>query len=173
MSRRDDVEVVGKAVVLIVLSTSQESLVVHDPEICSLDGVFGVKGVRDPMLAIVVSTSSYLNFISYAVALASLSTIDLDQRRWSSCVVSWVRSDVCLNIGSIGVLLVTLAAALAWSFAGALATGLAGALAAALAAGLISCATSFLSRPSSATKSRGPWIRRRWRGRSDLLLLLE
>jgi hypothetical protein len=102
MSRRNDVEVVGKAVVLIVLRTSQEFLVVHDPEICSLDGVVGVKGVRDPVLAIVVSTSSYLNFISYAVALASLSTIDLDQRRRSSGVVSWVRSDICLNIGSIG-----------------------------------------------------------------------
>jgi hypothetical protein len=67
-----------------------------------LDGVVGVKGVRDPVLTIVVSTSSYLDFISYPVALASLRTIDLDRRRRSSCVVSWVRSDVFLNIGSIG-----------------------------------------------------------------------
>jgi hypothetical protein len=102
MSRRDNVEVVGRAVVLIVLSTLQEFLVVHDPEICSLDGVVCVKGVRDPVLTIVVSTSSYLDFISYAVALASFQTIDLDQRRRSSCVESWVRSDVCLDIGSIG-----------------------------------------------------------------------
>jgi hypothetical protein len=78
MSRRDDVEVVGRAVVLVVLSTSQEFLVVHDPEFCSLDGVVGIKGVRDPMLAIVVSTSCYLNFISYAVTLASFYTIGLD-----------------------------------------------------------------------------------------------
>jgi hypothetical protein len=63
---------------LIVLSTSQEFLVMHDPEICSLEGVVGVKGVRDLVLTIVVSTSSYHDFISYAVALASLSTIDLD-----------------------------------------------------------------------------------------------
>jgi hypothetical protein len=75
---------------------------VHDPEICSLDGVVGVKGVRDPVLAIVVRTSCYLDFISYVVALTSLSTIDLYQKRRSSCVVSWVRSDVCLSIGSIG-----------------------------------------------------------------------
>jgi hypothetical protein len=102
VSHRDDVEVVERAVVLVVLSTSQEFLVVHDPEICSLDGVVGVKGVRDPVLAILVSTLSYLDFISYAVVLASLSSIGLDQRRLSSCVVSWVRSDVCLNIGSIG-----------------------------------------------------------------------
>jgi hypothetical protein len=100
MSRWDDVEVVGRAVVLVVLSTSQEFLVVHDLEICSLDRVVGVKGVKDPVLAIVVSTSSYLDFISYAVALASLNTIGLDQRRLSSCVMSWVRSDICLNNGS-------------------------------------------------------------------------
>jgi hypothetical protein len=47
---------------------------------------------------------------------------------------------------------------------------LAGALAAALAAGLTGCTTSFSPRPSSATGSRGSWLRRRWRGRSDLLL---
>jgi hypothetical protein len=102
VSRGDDVEVVGRAVVLVVLSTTQEFLVVHDLEFCSLDGVVGVKGVRDPVLAIVVSTSSYLDFISYAVALASLSTIGLDQRRLSSYIVSWVWSGVPLNIDSLG-----------------------------------------------------------------------
>jgi hypothetical protein len=101
VSRGDDVEVVGRAVVLVVLSTSQEFLVVHDPEICSLNGVVGVKGVRDPVLAVVVSTSGYFDFVFDAVALAPFGTIGLDQRRLSSCVISWVRSDVCLNIGSI------------------------------------------------------------------------
>jgi hypothetical protein len=90
VSRGDDVEVIGRAVVLVVLSTSQEFLVMHDPEICSLNGVVGVKGVRDPMLAVVVSASSYLDFISYTVALASFCTIGLDQRRLGSCIVSWV-----------------------------------------------------------------------------------
>jgi hypothetical protein len=56
MSHGDNVEVVGRAIVLVVLSTSQEFLVVHDLEFCSLDGVVGVKGIRDPMLAVVVST---------------------------------------------------------------------------------------------------------------------
>jgi hypothetical protein len=102
VSRGDDVEVVGRAVVLVVLITSQEFLVMHDPEICSLNGVVGVKGVRDPVLAVVVSTSSYLDFISCAVTLASFRTIGLDQRRLSSCIVSWVWSNVFLNIGSIG-----------------------------------------------------------------------
>jgi hypothetical protein len=102
MSRRDDVKVIGRAIVLVVLSTSQKFLVMHDPEICSLKGVVGVKGVRDPMLAVVVSTSSYLDFISYAVTLTSFHTIGLDRRRLSSYIVSWVWSNVCLNIGSVG-----------------------------------------------------------------------
>jgi hypothetical protein len=114
MSRGDDVKVVGRAVILVVLSTSQEFLVMHDPEFCSLDGVVGVKGVRDPVLAIVVSMSSYLDFISYAVALASLGTIGPDQRRLSSCVVSWVRSDVCLNIGNIGCVVDDVTSGIGW-----------------------------------------------------------
>jgi hypothetical protein len=78
VGRGDDVEVVRRAIILVVLSTSQEFLVVHDPEICSLNGVVGVKGVRAPMLAVVVSTSSYLDFISYVVTLASFYMIGLD-----------------------------------------------------------------------------------------------
>jgi hypothetical protein len=78
VSRRNDVEVVGRAIVLVVLSTSQEFLVVHDPKICSLNGVVGVKGVGNPVFAVAVSTSSYLDFISYAVTLASFCTIGLD-----------------------------------------------------------------------------------------------
>jgi hypothetical protein len=31
-----------------------------------------------------------------------------------------------------------------------------------LAAGLAGCITSFSPRPSSATGSRGPWLRHRW-----------
>jgi hypothetical protein len=75
---------------------------VHKSELCSLDGVVGIEGIRDPMLEVVVSTSSYLNFISYAVALASLGTIGLDQRRLSSCIVSWVWSGIPLNMDNIG-----------------------------------------------------------------------
>jgi hypothetical protein len=99
---RDDVEVVRRAIVLVVVSASQEFLVVHDPEFCSLDGVVGVKGIRDPMLTVVVSSSSYLDFISYMVTLACFCTIGLDWRRLSSCVVSWVWSDIPLNIGNVG-----------------------------------------------------------------------
>jgi hypothetical protein len=102
MSRGDDVEVVGRAIVLVILGTSHEFLVVHDPEFCSLDGVVGVKGIRNPMLVVVVSTSGYLDFIPYAMMLASFCTIGLDWRRLSSCIVSWIWCGVPLNIGSIG-----------------------------------------------------------------------
>jgi hypothetical protein len=58
MSSRDDVEVIGRAIVLVVLGTVQEFVVVHDPEIRSLNGVVCIKGVGNPVFAVVVSTSS-------------------------------------------------------------------------------------------------------------------
>jgi enhancing lycopene biosynthesis protein 2 len=64
MISRDDIEVIRRAIVLVILGTSQEFLVVHDLEICSLDGVVGVEGVRCPVLAVVVRTSSYLDSTS-------------------------------------------------------------------------------------------------------------
>jgi hypothetical protein len=67
-----------------------------------LDGVVGIVGVRDPMLAVVVRTSSYLDFISYAVTLTSLRTIGLDRRRLSSCIASWIWGGVPLDVGSVG-----------------------------------------------------------------------
>jgi hypothetical protein len=102
MISRDDVEVIGRAIVLVVLGTSQEFLVVHDPEICSLDGVVGVEWVRCPILVVVVCTSSYLDFISYTVALASFCSIRLDRRRLSSCIASWIWGRIPLDIGSVG-----------------------------------------------------------------------
>jgi hypothetical protein len=56
---------------------SQEFLVVHVSEVCYLDGVVGIESVRDPMFMIVVSTSCYLHFVSYALALASFCAIGL------------------------------------------------------------------------------------------------
>jgi hypothetical protein len=78
VSCRDDIVVIGRAIVLVVLGTSQEFLVVHMPKVRSFNRVVGVKGIGDPMLAVVVSTSCYLHFISYAVALASFRPIGLD-----------------------------------------------------------------------------------------------
>jgi hypothetical protein len=101
MISRDDVEVIRRAIVLVVLGMSHEFLVVHDPEICSLDGVVGVEGVRYPMLAVVVCTSSYLDFISYAVSPASFCSIGQDRRRLSSCIASWIWGAVPLDVGSV------------------------------------------------------------------------
>jgi hypothetical protein len=75
---------------------------VHDPEIYSLDRVVGVEGVRDTMLAVVVCTSSYLDFISYVVTPTFLSTISLNQRRLSSFIASWIWGRVSLDVGSVG-----------------------------------------------------------------------
>jgi hypothetical protein len=55
-----------------------------------LDRVVGVEGVRYPMLAVVVCTLSYFDFVSYAVTPTSLYTIGLDQRRLSCCIASWI-----------------------------------------------------------------------------------
>jgi hypothetical protein len=74
---------------------------VHDLDICSLNTVVSVEGVRDPVLTVVVSTSSYLDFISYVVTLTSLRTTGLDRRRLSSCIASWslvvVESETCVG----------------------------------------------------------------------------
>jgi hypothetical protein len=102
MISRDNVEVIGRAIVLVVLGTSQKFLVVHDPEICSLDRVVGAEGVRDPMLAVVVCMSSYLDFVSYAVKSTSFCTIGLDRRRLSSYIASWIWSGVPLDVGGVG-----------------------------------------------------------------------
>jgi hypothetical protein len=83
------------------LGTTQEFLVMHDLEICCLDEVVSIDGVRDPVFTVVVSTSCYLHFISYVVTLASFCTIGLDWRRLSSCIVSWIWSSVPLDVGSI------------------------------------------------------------------------
>jgi hypothetical protein len=75
---------------------------VHDPEICCLDKVVSIEGVRDPVFGIIVSLSSYFHFVSYAMTLTSFCKIGLDWRRLSSCIVSWVWSGISLVVGSIG-----------------------------------------------------------------------
>jgi hypothetical protein len=67
-------------------------------------------------------------------------------------------------------LLVTFPAVLAVLLAGGLATTLASGLATVLTAGLAGYITSFSPRPSSANGSRGPLLRCRRRGHSNLLL---
>jgi hypothetical protein len=101
VSCRDDVNVIRRAIFLVVLGTSQEFLVVHIPVVGGLNGVIGIEGVGDLVVMVVISTSCYLYFISYAVALASFRPIGLDWRRLSSCIVSWVWGSVSLDVDSI------------------------------------------------------------------------
>jgi hypothetical protein len=103
------IKVIGRTIVLVILGMSQEFLVVHVPEVSSLNGVVGIEGVGDPVFTVVVSTSCYLHFISYAVTLAPFCPIGLDWRRLSSCIVSWVRGGVSLNVGSTGCVVVDVA----------------------------------------------------------------
>jgi hypothetical protein len=77
-------------------------MVVHDPEICSFNRIVGVEGVKNLVLVVIVSTTSYLDFISYEETLASFHTIGLDRRRLSSCIVSWIWGGVPLDVGSVG-----------------------------------------------------------------------
>jgi hypothetical protein len=74
----------------------------HMSEVCLLDGIVGVEGIRDPVFSIIISTSCYLHFISYTLTLASLCLVNLYWRRLSSCILSWVCDDVSLNVGSVG-----------------------------------------------------------------------
>jgi hypothetical protein len=67
-----------------------------------LNRVVGVEGVGNPVLAVVVSTSSSLHFISYTMTLTSFSTIGLNQRRLSSCIVPWIWAGVPLDLGGVG-----------------------------------------------------------------------
>jgi hypothetical protein len=88
------------------------------------------------MLAVVVSTSSYLDFISYVVMLASLHTIGLERRRMSSCIVSWIWSGVLLDFGSVGCMVGSIASNIGRGVCWSISRRLAGALATTLAAGL-------------------------------------
>jgi hypothetical protein len=80
-----------------------------------LDRVVGVEGVRDSMLAAVVCTLSYFDFISYVVMPTSLCTIGLDRRRLSSCIASWIWGRVSLDVSSIGCIVGGISRGVCWS----------------------------------------------------------
>jgi hypothetical protein len=88
---------------------------VHVLQLCCLDGVVGVKGVRDPMVTVVVSTPCYLDFISYALMLTAFCAISLHWRRLSSCVLAWVWSGVPLDVGSISCIVGDVGGGVGWS----------------------------------------------------------
>jgi hypothetical protein len=83
---------------LVVLGASQKLLVMHVPQLCCLDGIVGIKGIRDPMMVVVVSTSCYLHFISST--LTTFSVVSLHWWRLGSWVLPWVNG-VCMGVGII------------------------------------------------------------------------
>jgi hypothetical protein len=93
---RDDVEVTGRTIILVVLGTMQKLSIVHLPEVCGLNGVIGVKEIRDPVVAVVVSMACYLHFISYGLTLIALSVCGLCWWRLSSHVLSCITCGVLL-----------------------------------------------------------------------------
>jgi hypothetical protein len=66
-----------------------------------LDGVIGIKSVRDPMVVVAVSMPCYLHFVSYASTLTTFCVVSLYQWRLGFCVLPWVCSGVCLGFGNI------------------------------------------------------------------------
>jgi hypothetical protein len=69
---------------------------VHLPKVCCLDRVVGVKGIRDSVVTVVVSTICYFHFISYRLMLITPSTCSLSWLRLSSRVLSCIISHVLL-----------------------------------------------------------------------------
>jgi hypothetical protein len=82
------------------LGTTQELSIVHFAEVCSLDGMIGVKGIRDPVVAVVVSMACYLRFISYGLTLIALRACSSCWLRLSSRILSCITGDVLL-LGTI------------------------------------------------------------------------
>jgi hypothetical protein len=142
---------------------------VHDPEICSLDGVVGVEGLRCPMLAVVVCTSSYLDFISYAVAPTSFYSIRLDRRRLSSYIASWIWGGVPLDIGSVGCIVggvASISRGVSWSIS----RWVGWSVCCSASSGISWLHYFVFTSPFFSHRVERTWLRRRCQGRSDLLL---
>jgi hypothetical protein len=60
----------------------------HVVQLCCLDGFVGIKGVEDPMVAVIISTSCYLHFISYTSMLTAFSVVILHRQRLGSSFFS-------------------------------------------------------------------------------------
>jgi hypothetical protein len=73
----------------------------HVLKLCCLNGVVGIKSVRDPMITFAVSTPRYLHFVSSTSMLTTFSMVSLHWWGLDSCILPWVCSGVCLDVGSI------------------------------------------------------------------------
>jgi hypothetical protein len=81
----------------------QDLLIIHLPEVYCLDGVIAIKRIRDPVIAVIISTTRYLHIISYALTLTTLAAVGLYWWRLRSCVLSCIAGDVLLlHASSVG-----------------------------------------------------------------------
>jgi hypothetical protein len=154
LGRRGDVEVVGSTVNLVVLGTTLELSVVYLTELYSLDGIIGVEGVRDPVVAVVVGTTLNLRLIPDRLTLLLAALEDACSSHWwtlGSSILSYVASNVLLLVAGY-------------------VDNVVGSVTVALAATLGGCTTLFSPPPYSAMGGRGALLLLwRWRGCTDLL----
>jgi hypothetical protein len=121
-----------------------------------LDGVVGIKSVRDPMFTLIVSTSCYLHFVSYAVTLTAFYAIGLHWRRLNSSIKPWVCGAVSLDVHSVSYIVDDVGSGAGWSVCWGINCRVGWSISCSIAVGLTGCTTSFSPCPSSATGSRGP-----------------
>jgi hypothetical protein len=63
--------------------------------------IVGVKGMRDPVVAVVVSTVCYFHFVSYTSMLTAFGMVGLYRWRLSCSVLPCIGSDVLLGTSSV------------------------------------------------------------------------
>jgi hypothetical protein len=63
-----------------------------------VDGVVGIEGIRDPVVAVVFSTAYYFLFVSYGLLLITPSTCGLSWSRLSFRILSCITGDVPLFV---------------------------------------------------------------------------
>jgi hypothetical protein len=66
-----------------------------------LNRIIGVEGIRDPVVAVVVSTTRYLHLISYSTTLTALGMVGLNWWRLGSSVLSCTARCVLLGANSV------------------------------------------------------------------------
>jgi hypothetical protein len=66
-----------------------------------LNRIIGVEGIKDPMIAIVVSAMRFLHFVSYPTTLTALGVVGLNWWRLGFSVLYWIGSCIFLGVGNV------------------------------------------------------------------------
>jgi hypothetical protein len=103
MGCRDDVEVIGSTVVLVILGMMSEFSVMHLTKLYCLGGVIGVQGIQNSVVAVILGMMLDLHFISYRMTLLLAASEDAYSSylwRLSSNILSYVANGVLLLVRS-------------------------------------------------------------------------